>query len=172
MDENNLRRFQAVMQILTTLGAVVVFFVGLHRYHTEQGNLIRTRFEVEQWARDREFRRDLWLRQLDWLAKIAGTASHIAVVVNGDTTVFDTAIHEYEQIYWGNVTFIDDLDLVRAMDALRHEIRYFREGLKPIDGLSAGDKVRQRAYGVAIACRKAIDKRGPEYISVPGAQRG
>jgi len=171
MDEYHLRRFQALMQIITALGAVVVFFIGLHRYHGEQVNLIRTRVEAEQWARDREFRRELWLRQVDVLTKIADNVSRIAVmVVDGESTVFDTAVQQYEQLYWGNVTFVDDPDLVRAMDALRHEIRYFHQGLTPIDGLSAGDKIKQRAYGVAIACRVALRKSGEGYLlDHPGA---
>jgi len=173
VDEHTFRRFQAVMQVVSAIGAVVVFFVGLHRYHAEQANLIRTRVEAEQWARDREFRRELWLRQLDVLSKVADTASRIAVMVaDGETTAFDTTVREYEQLYWGNVTFVDDPNLVRAMDALRHELRYFVAGLKPIDGLSAGDKVKQRAYGVAIACRRAIRESGEGYLPVPGAKRG
>jgi hypothetical protein len=164
MDDHNFRRFQVVMQIITALGAVVVFFVGLHRYYREQANLNQTRIEAEKLTRDREFRHGLWLRQLDELTKIAGTTGRIAAMVDGEATAFNTIIQEYEQLYWGNVIFVDDPDLVRAMDALRHEIRYFRQGLKPIDGLSAGDKVKQRAYDVAIACRKAIRKSGEAYL--------
>lgn len=172
MDEHNFRRFQAVMQVVSTIGAVVVFFVGLHRYHAEQADLIQKRVEAEQWARDREFRRELWLRQLSVLSKVADTASRIAATVgNGESTAFDTSVQEYEQLYWGNITFVDDPDLVRAMDALRHEIRYFRQGLEPLDGLSAGDKVKQRAHGVAIACRVAIRKSGEEYLPVPDVER-
>ena len=165
MDEPFFRRFQAVMQIISTVGAVVVFFVGLHRYHVEQANLIRQRVEAEQLARDREFRRDLWLRQLDVLSKVADTASRIAAIATaGETTAFDAAVREYEQLYWGNITFVDDLDLVRAMDNLRHEIRYFRQGLEPLGGLSAGDKIKQRAHDVASACRQTIRKSGKEYL--------
>jgi hypothetical protein len=172
VDEHNFRTFQAAMQVVSTIGAVIVFFIGLHRYHVEQANLIRQRVEAEQWTRDREFRRDLWLRQLDVMSKVADTASRIAAMVaDGESTAFDTAVQEYEQLYWGNITFVDDLDLVRAMDALRHEIRYFRQGLEPIDGLSAGDKVKQRAHGVAIACRRAIRTSGEEYLPLPGVKR-
>ena len=49
------------------------------------------------------------------------------------------------------------------MDALRHEIRYLREGLEPVDGLTLADKVKQRADGVAIACRRAIKESGREF---------
>ncbi|HEX9872243.1 MAG TPA: hypothetical protein VGC99_27330 [Candidatus Tectomicrobia bacterium] len=124
MDEHNYRRFQAVMQIASTVGAVIVFFLGLQRYHDQQADLIRTRVQAEQFARDREFRRDLWLRQLDVLSKVA----------------------------------------------LRHEIRYFREGLEPIDGLTAADKVKQKAYGVASACRAAIFESGKDYLPLPGME--
>ena len=172
MDEHNFRRFQAAMQVVTSIGAVIVFFVGLQRYHVEQANLIRQRVEAEQWTRDREFRRDLWLRQLDVLSKVADTASRIAVTVaDGESTAFDTVVREYEQLYWGNITFVDDPNLVRAMDNLRHEIRYFRQGIEPLDGLSAGDKVKQRAHGVAIACRRTIRKSGEGYIWPPGVKR-
>jgi hypothetical protein len=172
VDEHNFRRFQAVMLVVSTIGAVVVFFIGLHRYRAEQADLIQRRVEAEQWARDREFRRDLWLRQLDMLSKVAGTASHIAAMVDdGESTAFDATVQAYEQLYWGNITFIDDPNLVRAMDALRNEIRYYRQGLEPLDGLSAADKVKQRAHGVAIACRVAIRKSGEGYLPLPGAER-
>ena len=165
MDEPTFRRFQAVMQVISAVGVVVVFFVGLHRYHAEQANLIKQRVEAELLVRNREFRRDLWLRQLDVLSKVADTASRIAVIAGaGESAAFDAAVREYEQLYWGNIIFIDDLDLVRAMDSLRHEIRYFRQGLEPLDGLSAGDKVKQRAHGVAIACRSTSLKSGEEYV--------
>jgi hypothetical protein len=173
VDEHTFRRFQTIMHVVSTIGAVVVFFVGLQRYHTEQANLLRMRVEAEQWARSREFRRDLWLRQIDVLSKVADTAGHIAVTVaDGELTAFDSTVKEYERLYGGNVTFVDDPDLARAMDALRHEIRYFRQGLKPLDGLSASDKVKQKAYGVAIACRRAIHKINKEIAdSVNGGRR-
>jgi hypothetical protein len=130
VDEHTFRRFQAVLHVVSAIGAVVVFFVGLQRYHTEQANLLRVRVDAEQWARDREFRSALWLRQIEELSKVADTASRIAVTVtDGELTAFDSTVREYEQLYWGKVTFVDDPDLVRAMDALRHEIRYFRLGI-------------------------------------------
>lgn len=165
MDENRFRRFQAVMKVVTAVGAVIVFFVGLHRFHAEQAQLIQTQINADMLARQREFRRELWLRQFDVLSSIAETASRIAATVyDSDTTAFEAAVHEYERLYWGNITFVDDSDLVRAMDALRHEIRYFRQGLEPVDGLSGGDKIKQRAHGVAIACRRAIRDSGSEFI--------
>jgi hypothetical protein len=171
VDEHKYRRFQAVMQVVTAIGAVVVFFIGLNRYHAEQADLIQRRVEAEQWVRDREFRRALWLRQFDMLSKVAGSASLIAAMADdGKSTAFDAAVQEYEQLYWGNIAFVDDPDLVRAMDALRHEIRYFRDGLEPIDGLTAADKIKQKAYGVALACRVAIRKSGEEYLPIPGSE--
>ena len=171
MDEHNFRRFQTVMQVAMAVGAVIVFFVGLHRYYDEQKKLIQTRIDAEKLARDREFRHDLWVRQLDVLGKIADSASLIAVAVDDGTKAFDAAVRDYEQLYWGNITFVDDPALVRAMDALRHEIRYFRQGLVPIDGLSAGDKVKQRVQGVATACRRAIRESGEEFLSLPGTEK-
>lgn len=171
MDENAYRRFQAIMRVVSVIGAVVVFFVGMHRYHAEQAELIQTRIEAEERAREREFRRELWLRQLDVLSKIAETASRIAAMVDqGDPAAFESAVQEYEQLYWGNVTFVEDPELVQAMDALRHEIRYFRQGLEPLGGLSAEDKVKQRAHAVAIACRRAIRESGREFIEVSGPE--
>jgi hypothetical protein len=165
VDENNFRRFQAVMQAVSTIGAVIVFFVGLHRYHAEQAQLIRTRIEAEQWARDRDFGRELWLRQIGVLSKVADTVSRIAAMVaDSESESFDAAAREYEQLYWGNVMFVDYPDLVQAMDDLRDQILYFRRGLEPIGGLSASDKVKQRAYSVAIACRGAIRNIGEQYV--------
>jgi hypothetical protein len=166
LDENAFRRFQAILQVVTAVGAVIVFFAGIHRFYVEQTRLIETRFAAEQLARDREFRRELWLRQLDTLSSVADAASRIAASVGIDPEGFDAAARDYEALYWSNVIFVNDRDLVAAMDALRHEIRYFREGLEPLDGLTLADKVKQRAYGVAIACRRAIQKSGQEFTKL------
>lgn len=167
MDENRFRQFQVILKIATALGAIVVFFVGLHRWHVEQAALIETRISAEQAARDREFRRELWLRQIEMLATIADTASLIAASVDDEKPdAFDAAVRAYERIYWGNVTFVEDSDLVQAMDALRHEVRIFREGLEPFPpgGLGRHDRVKQRAYAVSLACRKTVRESGRNYI--------
>ena len=172
MDEQGFRGFQAVMQVVTIVGAVIAFFVGLDRYNDEQTKLIQTRIEAERLARDREFRREILLRQLDVLAKVGDSASRIAVAVaDDDSTAFDAAVRDFEQLYWGSIIIVNDPDLDRAMDNLRHEIRYFRQGLVPTDGLSAGDKVKQRVQSVASAYQRAIGKRAPEFRSLPDAEK-
>jgi hypothetical protein len=163
LDEHSFRRFAAIMKIVTAIGAVIVFFAGIHRFHVEQARLIEARMAAEQIARDREFGRELWLRQLDTLAAVANAASRIAAGAGGDQASFDAAVQDYEALYWGNITFVEDAGLVAAMDALRHEIRYFREGLEPADGLSAADMVKQRAHGVAIECRRVAMETGRAF---------
>lgn len=171
MDENGYRRFQAILKVLSTVGAVIVFFVGLERFHAEQAELTQTRIEAEQWAREREFHREIWLRELDVVSNIAETASRIAAAVDeGETAAFEAAVQEYERLYWGNVTFVDDSDLVREMDALRHEIRYLREGFEPVDGLSGRAKIKQRAHGVALASRRAVRNSGSKFIEPSNAK--
>ena len=142
---------------MTVIGAVVVFFVGIHRFHVEQEHLIDARIEAEQLARDREFRRELWLRELDTLSTVAKVASRIAATVEVDQRAFDVAVQDYEALYWGRVTLIDNNDLTLVMDELRNEIRYHREGLEPADGTTKGDAIKQRAYAVAVACKNAIE---------------
>jgi hypothetical protein len=163
MEENTFRRFSAVMRVLTAIGAVIVFFVGIQRFHVEQTRLVETRIQAEKVARDREFRRELWLRQLDTLSSVASAASRIAASVGVDSVGFEAAVQEYEALYWGNVIFVENTDLMSAMDALRHEIRYLREGLVPVDGLSLADKIKQRAHGVALACSRVIQESGREF---------
>ena len=166
MDEDRFRGFQAVMKVATALGAVLVFFVGVGRWHAEQAQLIETRIAAEQSARDREFRRELWLRQVDVLGEVADASSRIAAYVEDDDAVdFSTAVRDYERLYWSNITFVDSTDLVQAMDALRNEIRLYRDGLLPLSGLNAKDRVKQRAHGVAEACRTAIRESGLDFVS-------
>lgn len=168
MDEDRFRGFQAIMKVATALGAVLVFFVGVGRWHDEQAQLVETRIAAEQSARDREFRRELWLRQVDVLGEVADASSRIAAYVEDDDAVdFNTAVRDYERLYWSNITFVDSSELVQAMDALRNEVRLYREGLIPLSGLNAQDRVKQRAHGVAEACRTAIRESASEFVSSP-----
>ncbi len=170
MNEGEFRRFDAVMKIVSAVGAAAVFLWGLHRYHEEQAELLHARIEAEQLARDREFRRELWMRQLDMLSRVSMTASRIAAIAGERTsTDFAQAVRDYEELYWGNVVFVDDPELTQAMDALRHELRYFEEGLEPVGNLSGEDRIKQRAHTVALASRRAIREGGSKFTALPFA---
>lgn len=167
MNEHNFRLYQVIFQTIAAVGAVIVFFVGLHRWYADQRSLLETRIAAEETARDIEFRRELWMRQVDMLADIADTASRIASFADDQQPDdFDAAVQDFERLYWGNVTFVDDPELVQAMRSLRNEIRYFREGYGPAPngGPSRQGKLKQHAYDVAAVCKKVIRESGQEYV--------
>lgn len=169
MNEHSFRLYQVIFQTIAAIGAVIVFFVGIHRWHADQNALLEKRIEAEETARDREFRRELWMRQVDVLAEIADTASRLAALVDvGQPEEFDEVVLDLERLYWGNVTFVVDQELVDSMRDLRDQIRYLREGLggAPNGGPSRRQKLKQHAYDVATVCRNVIVKSGQDYVKL------
>lgn len=76
-----------------------------------------------------------------------------AVGVSGsDSAALDTASQRFEALYLAHPDLFSDPRLLSAAEALRREIRFFREGEMPLDGTSPEDRLKLAAITMARAC--------------------
>lgn len=70
----------------------------------------------------------------------------------GDAAALDAAAQRFEALYLAHPGLFDDPRLLSAAEALRREIRFFRDGEMPLDGTSPEDRLKLAAIAMSRAC--------------------
>ena len=169
MTESQYRLFQAIALTLAGLGAVVAFFTGLFLHFDQQRALNDARIAEDRSAREQATRQKIWDRTSVFLSDIAAAAVTVGVEADDpNTPVFKKAVKDFERLYWSKITYVDDHELDKSMDALRRELGYLAEaedGLTPADGSSIQSKVKTKAFAVAKECRRLIFAYSDDFIN-------
>ena len=108
-------------------------------------------FNAEQNHRDKDlFRQKIWEKKLEFYEKL-GNATANVVNSTSDSIAFESAILEFNNLYWGVLPMIQDENVEKSIIRFNSEIRYF----KRLE--SSVDELRKRGYRVMTECKSSLD---------------
>lgn len=153
--ESSLVRY---LPLLTTLVAVAGFLFGIYQFKTQQDERLR----AEKISNDREFKKALWEKQLNYYLEAAQAASTLASFNENDGKDIQPertkARVRFWQLYYGELAIIEDPNVSDAM------VKYGR-CLRDYDLTKCNQsELKQHARVLAQACRNAVARSWDEPL--------
>lgn len=157
--EGKLARY---LPLLTTLLAVAGFVFGVYQFRAQQAERLR----ADSVAREREFKKALWDRQLGYYLEAAQAASTLASFNENDEKEIQPertkARLRFWQLYYGELAVIEDPNVSRAM------VEYGR-CLREYDlHLCDQSDLKKRARALAQEFRNAVSRSWDEPLGQVG----
>ncbi|MEM6927885.1 MAG: toll/interleukin-1 receptor domain-containing protein [Myxococcota bacterium] len=85
------------------------------------------------------------------LAEVREVVAELAIRT-ADPDALEESAQRLETLYVAHPTLFSDPRVLPAIEALRREVRFYREGEVPLDGTSPEDRLKQAAIRLARAC--------------------
>lgn len=146
------------LPLLTTLVAVAGFLFGIYQYKAQHDERLR----AESVAKEREFKKALWERQLNYYLEAAQAASTLASFNESDGKDIQPertkARVRFWQLYYGELAVIEDRNVSEAM------VQYGR-CLRDYDLRECDQNIlKKRARSLAQECRNAVARSWDEPL--------
>jgi hypothetical protein len=138
---------KAIAPVLTLVGILV----GIHQFQEEQRETTRREYALIAKQDSVEFKRRVWQEQLDIYRRLVGTTGLIASSTD-DRVRLDSAVREFNSLYWGLVGFVGDSLVEQHMNDFRVQIYDFRRGM------SSPEDLKVRADMLNQAARRSLQK--------------
>ncbi len=151
MDEETKRHWDVRLGIVTPIVTLLGIFGGLWQFQV--GEASREKEARESFSREKtlDFRRQLWLQQLDAYRTISKTAGAI-VAYHEDKAKLEELNRAFLADYWGVMILVEDEEVSRAMIGFFLEIKDYQAGW------SDGDRLKHRASQLVDACRRSSER--------------
>jgi hypothetical protein len=148
------------LPLLTTLLAVAGFLFGIYQYKIQHDERLR----AENMAKEREFKKALWERQLTYYLEAAKAASTLASFNEDDGTDIQSertkARIRFWQLYYGELAVIEDRNVSTALKNYGRCLREYEFLNKKCDQ----NELKERARALAQECRNAVAKSWDEPL--------
>lgn len=132
--------------VLSPLIAAVIAVVGLGIGISNFGSQQRFNREAAQEAHAGQFKQRFWEARLDVYARATKAAAKIA----NAPKLMDEDSRVFLELYWGELSILEDQQVVEAMIAFREQLDEVNEGKRTTTSL------RNAAYALSQACRKSL----------------
>ena len=159
MTEDQKRRWDAYLGLVAPLLTVAAILIGVWQFNEGEENRRQLEETSAYQKDDIEFRRKLWLEQLESCRKIADIAGVIASSSSTETARSE-AISHFRASYWGAMIINEDKRVETAMIDLEAELRDLSHGD------SDGMRVKVRVASLGSACRTSLRAGTPKALAV------
>lgn len=150
MDEAAKRRWDVQLGLIAPVLTIAGVLVGVWQFLEGQERTVRLENELLSRQSAIEFRRQLWLEQLETYRRVSGIAGRIAAE-HDRSEVLDELTREFLALYWGAMIFVEDEAVELAMIDFYQEVRDYR------NGWSNSDRLKRQASALVEACRASTE---------------
>ena len=168
MTEDEYRGRKLVVEAVAPLLTVAGILLGVWQFHAGARETAEREREAAQREDVQEFRREVWREQLAVVRRIGATVGGVTSAIESGPQ-FDTAVQEFEALYWGPAIFVRDTTVERTLHDFHLGIIDLRAGRE--DG---ANRLRELGEAVVEASRLSLQREwrelGAAASDVPAAQ--
>lgn len=148
MDEPTYRRWDVGLKIVAPILTVAALLVGVWQFTSGQAAQLERQYQLIAENDRLEFKQRVWEKQLDTYMKISGVVGRIA---SGNQSKGELMkdIDQFNSLYWGDMIYVEDEAVEKAMIDFHVEIEDF------LKGISEKDRLKIRADSLVKACRES-----------------
>ena len=159
IDEGTKRRWDVMLGITGPVLTLVTVLLGVWQFDRGAANRREDDFHNAMLKDEIEFRRKLWLEQLETYRSISKLSGRIVATPPGKER--DAAISEFETAYWGSMILVSDKEVTQAMIGLRQALRDEK------NKLGDPNDVKVWADKLGTVCRNSLAAGSPEKLRRP-----
>src|SRR5260370_37539061 len=128
MNEETYRKWDVGMKIVAPILTVAALLVGVWQFIRGQSAQLERQYQLIAENDRIEFKRKVWEKQLDVDLKISSVVGRIA---SGDQSKDQLTkdIDQFNSLYWGDMIYVEDQAVEKAMIDFHVEIQDFLKGL-------------------------------------------
>ncbi|HKQ09491.1 MAG TPA: hypothetical protein VJ464_30500 [Blastocatellia bacterium] len=146
MDEETYRKWDVGAKVVAPILTVVGLLIGVWQFSKEQGAQLERQYKLIAENDRLEFKRRLWEKQLEVYMKISNVVGKIAAE-DLNKADLKKAIDQFYSLYWGDMLYVEDKAVERAMIDFHVEIQDY------LKGNSTRDRLKVRADQLITVCR-------------------
>jgi hypothetical protein len=151
MNEETYRKWDVTLKLFAPLLTVLALLVSVWQFTREQRAQIERQYQLIAQNDMIEFKRRLYDKQLDVYMKISTVVGRIASTdQNKDQLMKD--IEQFYSLYWGEMIYVADENVEKAMIDFHVEIQDF------LKGIGTKDRLKERGYNLIQVCRESSKK--------------
>lgn len=148
MNEETYRKWDIGLKIVAPILTVAGLLIGVWQFSREQAAQLERQYQLIAENDRNEFKRKAWEKQLDVYTKVSGVVGRIA---SGDQSKdqMKKDIDQFNSLYWGDMIYVEDEAVEKAMIDFHVEIEDF------VKGVGTNDRLKVRANDLIHACRES-----------------
>ena len=127
-----MHRLESFLKIITPLGAVIAFFIGIYHYRD---------------TKEDEFKRSYWEKRYDVYEHLSQMSSHIANA--GSQLELDSFKHQFHVLHSGRLILVQDLHVFNAVES-------FGKTLNSAVFPDSLNSLHLKARNIGQACRASL----------------
>ena len=164
MTEERFRLHDAWVKWLTLVLGVAGFVIALYTYQSQQVAARQQNAEMEKnrvtradsdaKAREEEYKRRFWERQIDLYAQAARAASTIATAPDIKRADYTTARGRFDQLYFGELCIVESKEVAQQMVTFRTAILEYEK----TSSAQNREALQAISLDLAHACRKSTEE--------------
>lgn len=155
MTEDQFRTRELIIKAVTPIITVAGILVGIWQFTSGERRTTAREYALIAKQDSIEFKRKTWEEQLATYRRLVTVAGEVATS-SGDQARFSRAVREFDVLYWGLMTFVQDKPVESAMLDFHIEISDFQKGR------SSAERLKVRANMLIQATRESLARTWTE----------
>jgi hypothetical protein len=148
MNEEIYRKWDVGLKIIAPILAVAGLLAGVWQFTREQAAQLERQYQLIAENDRLEFKRKVWEKQLDVYMKVSNVVGRLASG-NQSKDQLTKEIEQFDSLYWGDMIYVEDEAVEKAMIDFHVEIQDF------LKGVGTRDRLKVRADSLIRACRES-----------------